>query len=58
MVEEVMDLDYSNSLFIEMNRPRQSRRIAGACYMYEWLFGKILQDSIYVEIDDGLGPFF
>ena len=31
MVEEVMDLDYSNSLFIEMIRPRQSRRIAGAC---------------------------
>lgn len=30
MVEEVMDLDYSNSSFIEMNRPRQSWMIAGA----------------------------
>ena len=38
--------------------PRQSKRIAGACCMYEWLFGKILQDSIYVEIDNCFGSFF
>ena len=32
MVEEVMDLDYSNSQFIEMIMPRHSKRIAGASF--------------------------
>ena len=51
-------MDTVNILFIEMKRPRQSRRIVGVCNMFVWLLGEVLQDALDVEIDDGLGAFF
>ena len=48
MVEEVMDLDYSNSLFIEMNSPRQSMWIAWVLLGLFWegpRFGSLKQGN-------------